>query len=296
MDYFYTFTKNYLNNLNPLWLFTDQIVTPTVNFNIPNFGLFYLFELPLLLLGFYFVIKKSFFSTKTLGLLILWLFVGIMPSAFTIDSPQAIRTLQLLPVYLIIQAAGLFFLLSCIRDIKSKLGKIISYAAAFSIIAISILWFNHAYFVNFTRENSSKFEYGLIQALQYAKNQQGNYSKILISNEGNSIRSSTYYLFTEKYDPLKYQEMGGSESGYYAQTHKFGKYLFTGPNFYYKDGDKEIVTPEFFAKDMEKTLYIISPSECPQSKLNSLGKKYFTLQERIKYLDGTDALWVLTKI
>ena len=74
------------------------------------------------------------------------------------------------------------------------------------------------------------------------------YHSIVVSNQDNLFQSYMFYLFYSRYDPKKYQEMGGTVSGGFAATHTIGNITFR---------------PIQFAKEKQGTLLIGNPKDFP---------------------------------
>lgn len=286
------FVSNYLSNLNPMWLYADDYTN--YKYKIPDFGLFYLFELPLLFLGIYFVSSKNLFSKRILLLLAFWVFTAIIPAAITIDTPSAVRIYPMLPVFLIFEGCGLFCLLQNIHLQKKILYKLLFFAPLLSTLIISFLWFIHAYFQVFPYEYSQYYGYGVEEAIKYAKLQEKNYQHILISNSGDLTFSYLYFLFYTKYNPQKYLQSGGTKSGDFAANHIIDKYAFISPRII--DDNKGVTEfhEEFFDKN---TLYIIDSTDFPKDEtIQQKVLKKLKIVKTINYLNGTPAILILSPI
>jgi len=169
---------NYFSNLNPTWLYGDDFMH--TQYKIPDFGLFYLFELPLLFIGMYAIIKKKLFSQKTLVLLLFWIVFSIIPASITIDTPSAVRIYTLLPACLLIEGCGLSLLIEKIYIIRNKFIQTFLFASIGIPIVISLLWFWHAYFTLFPFLLSQRYAYGVQEAITYATNHEKSYSQIFL--------------------------------------------------------------------------------------------------------------------
>src|SRR5258708_5677982 len=143
---FYQLMQNYLRNFDPTWLFLMQ---DNKSFSIPDFGPFYIFELPLLLLGIYVFITTDLISKKIKWMLLVWIGASIMPSALSGESPHLNRTNTILPAFLILMGIGLTYLLSKINTIKNFWGRREGYGGGHFIIVFFFLFFLCGYFVSF---------------------------------------------------------------------------------------------------------------------------------------------------
>ncbi len=102
LDYAPTIINNYLLHFSPQFLFGLNL-GPKVTY-VPNVGLMYLWELPLLLAGFYYLFKEK--NKKLALILTAWLLLAPIPASITIGLPSSIRTAIFLPSLQIITALG----------------------------------------------------------------------------------------------------------------------------------------------------------------------------------------------
>ena len=254
------FSQAYLSHLSPFWLY---IPTVDAQFKVPNFSLFYFFEFPLLVFGFFIFTKIS--NKKNLLFLILWMLLAIIPGAISNGYPHAMRIFNLLPAPQIIEAGALIYLLTYLKEKFGVLGKIIIFLSLF----LSIVNFSISYFIFFPKDLSSQFQYGVIQSLKEAKSIEGNYKSVIVSNQKNLSQSYMYYLFSQSYDPKLYQKNGGTISGGYDANHKIG-------NFYFED---------IKSASHSGSLLVIDASD--------FKKKEMKIIKKIHFLDGKDAIYLV---
>jgi 4-amino-4-deoxy-L-arabinose transferase-like glycosyltransferase len=218
----------YFSHFNPTWLFFNS---GDEKHKIPNFGLFYWWELPLLLAGSFTLIKLKI-SKKIKFLLISWGLFAILPAAITTDYPHAMRTYNLLPVPQILSGLGLITLYYWVLQYKKIFADHrFTIKLSLSVLVILFMSFNlfflyHNYFVNFPAEQSESFQYALSQSLPYIQKVEGDYQKVVISNQGQLYQSYMFFLFSNSYNPFQYLALGGTKSGGFNETHQIGKYEF----------------------------------------------------------------------
>ncbi len=185
------FIPNYLSHFSFDFLFFSG--GSHYQFSLPNTGLLYLIELPLIILGLIKILK-----TKNLKLLLVWILVAPIPSAVTREAPHALRAIFMIGILQIFASLGLFFALELIK-IK-KIRKII--LVLFPIILlISSFVYLHKYFVSYPNQYSSAWQYGTKEAI--AKIDRKKYDQIYISKRYGEPH--IFYLFYTKYDPHTYQ-------------------------------------------------------------------------------------------
>lgn len=218
---------------------------------LPNHGLIYLWEAPLILLGIYFLLHRR---DKQLGLAALAiLLVSPLPAAITYGVPSAIRTTSMLPALPIFAAAGVWLLLSKIRQPLKKIQSAL-FLLTCVICASFLAYFTHLYFVHDPIENSKNWYSEYPEIAQFVDSKKGDYEKIIISTELGQPHE--FLLFYLKYDPKTYIEVdGGTVSGGYAEeSNHFGNLLFRPIRW---DSDQKLENvllighPEDFPKEVK---------------------------------------------
>lgn len=281
------FITNYLINVDPTWLYADDYEHQ--EYKTPDFGLFYFFELPLLLFGLYYIVKENIFPKKIFILLLNWLFFSIIPAAVTYDTPSAVRIYTALPAFLILEGCGGYFLLQWFVKQKKALTILLSGITGL-IILISFVWFVHAYFVILSYQFSQNFSYGASDAISYGVSHQSSYKHIVVSNRGDLEFSYIYYLFGTKYDPSTYLKDGGTQSGNFSANHFIGKFAFIDPNLFSSNNDIVTFNPRALHKN---TLYIVDAGDLPTNK--KVDYAFFQkvhLLQTIHFLNGEDAIYI----
>lgn len=253
----------YLSHLSPVWLFINE---NGEQFKAPGIGLLYLFELPLIVLGLLFLSRFNI-TRKNIIFIVVWGLVAIIPGAITTGYAHPMRIFNVLPLPQLFCALGIMFIYMCIKNIFWKKAYMVLMALVITLFSI---WFFHSYFVLVPRELSRHFQYGVIKALDIAQqlDKQNNYDRVVVSNRDRLFESYMFYLYKNKYDPRKYQEMGGTVSGGFAEEHVIDNFTFG------KIDDKI----------GQNTLYVINPNEFNDEEM--------ILVEKINFLDGTDSLWI----
>lgn len=212
--------EGYISHFNPVWLFFNPLAD---KHKVPGLGLFYLWEAPLFILGFFWLIKSKI--DKKIKLLFLsWLFIAPLPGAITTDAPHAMRIYTLLPLPSILAGLGLVQIYLFFQ--RYKIQKGIFYILFATTVIVSSLYFFYKYFIVFPKTQSSSFQYALSQTIPFVLRQDSIYNEIVFSNIDNLYQSYMFFLFFSKYDPFLYQQQGGTVSGGFAQTHSFDKYEF----------------------------------------------------------------------
>lgn len=256
-----TFIWNYIPHFNPLWWVGNS---GREQFKAPGLGLSYLWELPFFLIGIIFLFRVPIsYSLKLLP--IFWIFIAFIAPGISTQTPHAMRSYNILPIPQLIEAVGFIGILILIGNIKKykKLFQNSLVGLLLICIIVSIDMFSYAYFITFPHFESSQYQYALHKAIQYVLLQK-QYNHIVISNQSQATQSYMFYLFESKYDPRRYQKMGGTKSGGFAQSHHIDNIDFMGLNS--------------LQKIDQNTLYIGNMSEIPDNvrvvqKFSGLAKR-----------------------
>lgn len=280
---------NYLINIDPTWLYADDYQHQ--EYKTPDFGLFYLFELPLFLFGLYYIVKEKIFPKNIFLLMLSWILFSIIPAAVTYDTPSAVRIYTALPAFLIIEGCGFYFLIQYFARQKALIKKSF-FTISVLVIVISFAWFVHAYFVLLPYQFSESFSYGVPDAIQYASSHESSYKHIVISNKGDLEFSYIYYLFFTKYSPAEYLKHGGTKDGNFSTNHFIGKFAFVNPDLFSSNDNIEKLNPHALNKD---TLYVVDVTDLPQSKKGDAAFfQRVNLLEVIHYKDTQIAIYIFT--
>lgn len=186
--------------------------SPHGNHGIGNVGQFYLFELPLVILGAYLFLKEKNTFAK---LLFAWLGVTIMVAAFTREAPHATRSFFLLFPMIMFSSQGL---LSLFRYNAAKLFII-------ALAAYNIVFFLFSYFVRFPVALSKSWRASDGDVSVFIKNQDGNYDRVLIDKKAGLVYTSV--LFYTSYPPEEFQRTAirlPDDSEGFSEVLSFGKF------------------------------------------------------------------------
>jgi len=251
-------SRAYLSHFDPAWLFFNKGEEP---FKSPSMGLLYLFELPLILISLFFLPRSTIPKKNIIFIIILGL-IAVIPASLTTGYPHAMRAYSLLPVPQILGGIGLISFLKYLKNKRLQTG---TFGLFIIWGVISVLWFFHSYYSLLPRQLGNHFQYGVVKAFEEAKKIDKNYELVVVSNKDRLFESYMFYLYSNKYDPVRYQENEGTKSGGFAQEHIIDNYFF---------GDIK-------NKTSKNRLYIINPQE----KTNEM-----SVIRQIKYPSGELAL------
>jgi len=252
-----TIASGYISHFSLRWLF---LTGDNPRHHAPDMGLLYLFELPFLLYGIYFLLKTK---NKEPGTIVLfsWLLIAPIAASPTTGLPHAIRTLVFLPVFQIITAVGL---LSFFSSIGGKIKWIL--ICIFSLFAIAnITYYLNMYFVHMNPEFSEYWQQGNKEAVMITEKLKSKYDKVVVSTQ--IEQSYMFFLFYTKYDPVMYLAHGGTNSGSFEEVkNTFDTYEFRKINWSQEKRDGSI-------------LYVGAPGDMPHGNVAN-----------IKFLNGKAAI------
>ncbi|MEX2012935.1 MAG: glycosyltransferase family 39 protein [Candidatus Levyibacteriota bacterium] len=221
----------YLSHFDFNWLFIRGDIA---RHHAPNMGLMYLFELPFLLIGIYMLLFGPF-NKKTKLFIFSWFLLAPLPASVTSGVPHAVRALNLLPMPQILTAIGLMWAMSKVSSIKYQVlsikFKFILFFFIFSVFSFNFAYYLNQYFVQQNYFNAIEWQYGYEKMIPQVQEIEGNYEKIVVSNQAPMDQSYMFFLFYLKYPPHLYQQESGEASGGFREDHIFGKFEFRPINW-----------------------------------------------------------------
>ncbi len=232
-----------LSHLDIKYLFmTGDLSQP---FQIPNMGLLNFADLALLPLGFIFLFRKN---CKSRWFLVFWIFVSILPAAFTFVTPSSNRTFNAVAVYAILAGLGSLYIL---QRTRFKLPTAL-------ILSMCLIWsfnyFSRQYFLLLPQDHADYWNYGWKQVVEYVRGQQNKFDNIIVSDKFGM--PYIYFLFYGKYPPDEFQKKAVrpyvADRFGFEHVDGFDKYLF--PN----DFDWNITKKNNLQKN---TLYVVPASQ-----------------------------------
>lgn len=250
------YIANYLSHYNPAWIHANK---SDESHKVPNMGLLYLWEFPLVLIGIYFLIK-DLKDSKTLAIIFLWIFASPLPAAFAGGAPHAMRSYPLLPVLEILSAVGIvygYMLMS-----QKKMQKIYFCLLSFLIAAGLIYLYKQYYFV-FPLTQSDSFQYSISKTIPFIFTSEKKYDRVVLSNVNSMSQSYMFFLFNTLHNPNQYQKAGGTKKGGFLVEHAIDKYLFKRVT-----PDEKFQTNIMYVLDEPDFREILNTYENPNFKIN----------------------------
>lgn len=248
ITYSYIFDR-YLKQFDPVFLFANGL--DLTNQGLLDSGPLLLIQLPFLLLGITFIVKKKDL-TEEKKFILAWILLGMLPSALTFENYSPHRIVMVFTMFNILCAIGIYYSL----ELFTKHKEIINAYKIFIlfIFLVNMLYFLHIYFVNYAYEKSEKLQYPFKQIAQFVWSEYQNFDSIVFDPQFGDIApmigvGGNYYL------------------GYYGNypPEKFQKEFHKGTNPREVIFDKFSIRQVYWPadKDKKKTLFIVSVWSVP---------------------------------
>jgi 4-amino-4-deoxy-L-arabinose transferase-like glycosyltransferase len=199
--YAVTFLRGYFSHFDPNFLFLDKSID---KYRAPDVGLLYLFELPLLLIGLYMLVRKR---DSASAILFWWILVAPVAAAFTLQLPHPVRTLVFLPALQIVSAVGLITLWEKLRHARIVI---------ILIILLSITYYLHQYYIVFPVEDAKYWYTGRREMTEKINALKGSYDTVYVSDYLDF--PYIFYLYYGHIDPMVYMRQGGTVSGGFEEN------------------------------------------------------------------------------
>jgi hypothetical protein len=173
--------------------------------HVPNMGVLYLVNLPLLLLGAYKLVENK---PKNSSVIWLFLLTGPLAASLTASTPHAIRGYSMLPGFILISAYGVSSLIQLAISHK-PLSKSNLYITSYSLFLISnFFYYLNLYYVIYPYKDSKDWQYGYKQVVDQVTKSHMEYDQIIVTNHYD--QPHIFFAFYQQIDPIEYQT--------YAQT------------------------------------------------------------------------------
>lgn len=262
-------TDNYLGYYSFPFLFGPHRSDGSI-LNFPSMGLLYIWQLPLILLGIWYLIK---FKSGNSAVLFSWLLLAPIPAALTQDYMHAGRAQAILPAFTIISAVGLYQLTVLLKTKQSKKALLIFSAI---IITLSVFWRIDNYLFHTFNKPLGGLKQGYKEVIDYTQKNYDKYNKIIFTKSesephafiGFYAKINPYQIQTASNEWKKFETNGLrflDMTDYQMDKYEFKDIDFSRdrnePNSLIIGTEKEIpelVTPLFKVKDIAgKTIFVV---------------------------------------
>ena len=190
--FFIQFIKNYWSHFSPDFLALKG--GSHYQFSVPRMGLLYLVDIPFLIYGFWWLVKRI---DRRVLFLFAWVFIAPIPSSLTREAPHVLRSITFLPIPMILTAVG-------VTNVKfRKATKGMTYF--FFIFSLLVLFFAYMreYFVDYRIKYANSWQYGYKEVVELVMNQYADFDQILITKRYGEPHE--FILFHSGWNPDSFQ-------------------------------------------------------------------------------------------
>lgn len=223
-------TDNYLGYYSLSFLFGPHRSDGSI-LNFPSGGLLYIWQLPLIILGIWYLLKNKSKSSAVIFILIL---LAPIPASLTQDYMHAGRAQALYPALTILSVLGLYFISELVNNKKSK--RILT-AAIILIIFSSLLFRIDNYLFHTFDKPLGGLVQGYEEVFNYTEKNKNNYNKIIFTKT--HAEPHAFLSFYAKLNPETVQSEAQNWKQFETNGLKFldmmdyqlGKYEFKNVDF-----------------------------------------------------------------
>ncbi|MBU1000871.1 glycosyltransferase family 39 protein [Patescibacteria group bacterium] len=268
--------NRYLGQFDPAYLFGNGL--DLTNQGFLNMGPLLLFQLPLLLIAAFYLIRRVNFANPG-KLLVFLIVIGALPSGLTFEPHSPHRMIIVFTLLNIVSGIGAFSLWQKIKNLKT-VHRIPLVFVPVALLTLNIAYFLHIYFVNYPYEKSQYIHYPFKQVAEFVWSEYDNFEQIIFDP-----------LFGESAPVI------GTAAHYYLAY--YGEYLPAKFQREYRIGEKEreVIFDKFSIRkvdwktdqDLRNALIIASPWSLPADVdgKNKVLKKFY-------YYDGKLAFYAIS--
>lgn len=199
--------ENYLQNFSPNFLFIEG--DGNLRHHIKNMGMFYIFHLPLVLTGIYLIFRNF---NKDYKFLLAWTVLSTFPSAFSAETPHAIRSFTIIIPLVIISAIAVVKIHHFLKENRRYFLLIVTLT-----LYLSLFLYLHDYYLHYPLESASLWQYGYQEAVLESAKLSSDFEKVNIDFDVE--QAYIFWLFHTRYNPKDYQQKG-SIAGF--ENYNFG--------------------------------------------------------------------------
>lgn len=268
-----TAAKNYVHYFSPRFLFANG--GNQYQFSLPNFGLLLAIELPLGIIGLFYLAKMK---SKHFWVLLLWLLLAPIPAAITREEQHVLRSILLLPSFELFSTAGFFALLHGVS--KNQFRQFAWISMIVVATGLQLIPYAKSYATEYPKVYSCSWQYGHKQVAQFVTQERGNYAHVLMTKRYGEPH--IFMLFYQKIHPATYgndPKLIREKRDNWYWVDRFDGYEFV--NDWELQGRLKQITDE---NKRESWLVVTSPGNYPNN---------IRPFETIRFLDGTPAFELL---
>ena len=142
--------------------------------------------------------RMSPMAAKEKAALFLWIMAAPAAAALTGGTPSAGRSLVFLPIFQVISAMGLIWLISRIRQI-SRIWRFLFFVFCSFLVVFETAYYFHQYYVQAVVETAPSWQYGYKQMINRVISEKDSYEKVIVTTGYD--QPYIYFLWYGNYDP-----------------------------------------------------------------------------------------------
>lgn len=260
------FLKHYFDNFSGRFLITSGDVNPRLS--VQEAGELYFIELPFLLLGIFFLVKKRH---KIALLIAVWMLIVPIPAGLAKETPHALRIVSILPTYQIIIAYGIYQSALWLKEKFSISYFYLLLSIFYFLFTFNIFYYLHIYYIHFPVKWSGEWQYGSKQMVEYVTKVKDDYDYVFVTD--GLGRPYIFFALYDKLTPAEFLRIRQASRDWFG----FWKVERLGKIFFGMDKLKEA---------RGKILMVTTPGNLPTG---------YAIIERITNLKGEEVFLIAEK-
>ena len=192
-DYLVHFSHNFSGR----FLFTHGDVNPRLS--VQGMGQLYVWEMPFLLVS---ILSLLVYKNKKLLFPAIWVLIATIPAAAARETPHALRTVSVLPVYQLFIAFGVYSAFNYLKVRLKPLFKQMVLLIAVLLFAVNNLYYLHIYHIHFPQNYSGEWQFGYRQMVEFVLDRQDYYDRIFVTSSLG--RPYIYFAFYKPFEPEEF--------------------------------------------------------------------------------------------
>lgn len=271
--------KNYSAHFSFDFLFTDKGLPD--RYRVPGHGLLYIFEIPIIVIGFIKLLTKK--SHENLIILSLLLLTPIGSALAFDDVPNLQRTMLLSPIFALLSASGICFLLNKISHIRRL--RLPVYGLLIVVIVYSIMRYIHYYYIHQVVHKPWYRHEGYKELVNAVNTLLPSFEKVVITNRESA--PTIFLLFFGKYDPILFQQQIASKKYESIERVSFDKYIITETDCPLQEIQEEKGSSFILKYPISQNTLYVNGGLCGKPK------KYGEIVKEIKRNDETPIFYII---
>jgi hypothetical protein len=210
----------YISHFDPGFLFVEGDLRPY--YKSPSYGLLYAVELPLVLLGLVYLVKKH---PGWVWLTVGWVLLAAVPSTITVEERNAVRFLVATPMFALFSAAGILWLIGELK--KLKVGVVISGAGIGLVLGWSAIGFGHDQVVHRAYHQPWFRDWGVREMVEKVVERADEYERVVMAGD-----PYIFFLYFNRVLPSEFlaeAEMAIKEEGQWKRVKAWKNISFGMP-------------------------------------------------------------------